>query len=187
MCVCVCVDFLTCESFYSQIMYQRLFIFFRCFFPSIPYSRLHRHLFVAVSPWCCHCMCNMYLFFRFFRFVSFLFCERETRASMQSRQGSQICLWIEYVTTKYIIMLICARYPNKINRLGIDSRALAVYLLLLLLLPALPLPLYACTASVHFHVRTSFFVFINPCTRTHLASFIRSSLPATLARCLFHF
>lgn len=67
---------------------------------------------------CYYCMCNVYLFILFYFFAS----------RRESRQGSQIwsCLWIEYVTTKYIIMLIRARYPNKINRLGIDSRTFRI-------------------------------------------------------------
>lgn len=63
----------------------------------------HRHCMCIYECVCVYTVHNVYYFF------------------LESRWGSQICLWIEYVTTKYIIMLIYARYPNKINRLGIDS------------------------------------------------------------------
>lgn len=53
-------------------------------------------------------------------------------------------------------MLICARYPNKINRLGIDSRALRAVVVIVV-----ALQVYV------FFAPLSFF-FINPCTRARI-------------------
>lgn len=98
-----------CADFWHEWRFIRkiacIFVFYAIFY-------FISHLFVAMSPsplhvhiWMCVCVhCTQCIFF-----------------FLESRWGSQICLWIEYVTTKYIIMLIYARYPNKINRLGIDS------------------------------------------------------------------
>lgn len=141
-------------------MYQRLFILF-FFFVSFSAVVVVDSLFPTSSTLVC---CSVTV-------VAIACATCIYFSLLESRQGSQICLWIEYVTTKYIIMLICARYPNKINRLGIDSRALSAYLMLLLLL-------LLCTSF--------FFFFINLCTRTYTIIAHSSLSIPFLANIKFH-
>lgn len=100
---CVCW-FLTWVTLHSQNrMYFRILCDFLFYFTLVCCN-------VTIATACAYmnvCVCTLYTMYIIF--------------FLESRWGSQICLWIEYVTTKYIIMLIYARYPNKINRLGIDS------------------------------------------------------------------